>query len=407
MSEGFPIAAERAGVEFYRGPSAPEKTARAGAAAPSPSPAYPPLLPAAMAADAPQWWPFAPAATETRSRPSDLAAVAPPPLFSDLPLVPAATAADMPHVRSGPVAQASAESSPSDPATEASGPGIPIDIFGFKPFGEDGLTFADLVDIVNPLQHIPIVSSIYRRLTGDTIDPVPRIAGSGLLWGPIGVAVAAVNAIVEWATGKDMGDHAIAFLMGEPDDSTQVASAADPEQEATVALPEPRGPDPSAPFLFTPPAAAVRRTGFVPAPVAQEALPADIVAALQPGKPLNPMLPEEPEPLRSKSQQAAADGRALAERTAAEADAFAAVRLRRDALTAAERKKRFPGRFAAGAYDAVPGAVNSAPLEASVPGAAAAGGGWFSTNLLDGLAKYQASSKLGETPGRPTLDLAR
>lgn len=366
-----------------------------------------------MAADAPQRWPFAPAATETQSRPTYLAVVTPPPLFSDLPLVPSATAADMPHVRSGPFPPVSAEGSPSGPGTEASGSGIPIDIFGFKPFGEDGLTFADLVDIVNPLQHIPIVSSIYRRLTGDTIDPLPRIAGGGLLWGPIGVAVAAVNAVVEWATGKDMGDHVIAFLMGEPDESTQVASAANPEQEATVTLAQPREPDPSAPFLFTPPAAAVRRTGFIPGPVAQEALPADIVAALQPGKPLNPMLPEEPEPPRasapsgSKTQQAAADGKALADRTAAEADAFAAVRLRRDALTAAERKKRFPGRFAAGAGEIAPFATNSAPPAASAPGAAAAGGGWFSTNMIEGLAKYQASAKLGEAPSKSTVDLAR
>ena len=47
----------------------------------------------------------------------------------------------------------------------------------FKPFGQDGMTFLDFLDIINPLQHIPLVSTIYRKITGDTIDPASRIAG--------------------------------------------------------------------------------------------------------------------------------------------------------------------------------------------------------------------------------------
>lgn len=68
---------------------------------------------------------------------------------------------------------------------------------GFKPFGDDGLTFADVIDIVNPLQHIPIVSTFYRKLTGDKIDPAMRIAGGALFGGPLGALastmVVAVN----------------------------------------------------------------------------------------------------------------------------------------------------------------------------------------------------------------------
>ena len=86
---------------------------------------------------------------------------------------------------------------------------------GLKPFGEDGFSFFDLLDIVNPLQHIPIVSNIYRRITGDTIDPLPRVAGGALFGGAIGFAVSAVNAMVDGATGKDIGEHVLAFL-GDP-----------------------------------------------------------------------------------------------------------------------------------------------------------------------------------------------
>ena len=52
--------------------------------------------------------------------------------------------------------------------------------------GFDDFSFHDLVSIVNPLQHIPIVATLYRAMTGDTIKPLERVAGDSLyggLWG--------------------------------------------------------------------------------------------------------------------------------------------------------------------------------------------------------------------------------
>ena len=43
---------------------------------------------------------------------------------------------------------------------------------GFHAFGPDGFTFLDMLDIINPLQHIPVVSTLYRAITGDTIEPI-------------------------------------------------------------------------------------------------------------------------------------------------------------------------------------------------------------------------------------------
>ena len=60
-------------------------------------------------------------------------------------------------------------------------------------FGKDGFTFGDILDIVNPLQHIPIVGSIYRNITGDTIAPAMQIAGGALFGGPIGAVVSLVT----------------------------------------------------------------------------------------------------------------------------------------------------------------------------------------------------------------------
>lgn len=79
-------------------------------------------------------------------------------------------------------------------------------------FGEDGFTFGDFLDIINPLQHIPIVNTVYRAVTGDKIDPGSRLAGGGLFGGPIGLVASLVSGMVEESTGKDPGAHALAAL---------------------------------------------------------------------------------------------------------------------------------------------------------------------------------------------------
>jgi len=84
----------------------------------------------------------------------------------------------------------------------------------FKLFGKDGFTFFDFLDIVNPLQHIPVVNTIYRSLTGDQIDPGSKIAGGTVFGGPFGAALAGVDVAVQHSTGRDISDHAVAFFTG-------------------------------------------------------------------------------------------------------------------------------------------------------------------------------------------------
>lgn len=99
-------------------------------------------------------------------------------------------------------------------------------------FGQDGLTFGDLVDIINPLQHIPVISTIYRALTDDQIEPGSRLAGGALFGGGIGFASALFNTVLENATGQDIGEHALAFagIGGESGSTTKLASAEDPDK---------------------------------------------------------------------------------------------------------------------------------------------------------------------------------
>ncbi len=79
-------------------------------------------------------------------------------------------------------------------------------------FGPEGFTFAAFLDIINPLQHIPVVNSIYRAVTGDTIENGSRIIGGALFGGPIGLVASVINGIVDEETGKDIGSHALAAI---------------------------------------------------------------------------------------------------------------------------------------------------------------------------------------------------
>jgi len=89
---------------------------------------------------------------------------------------------------------------------------------------KDG-SFADFIDIINPLQHIPIVSTIYRSMTGDTIGGPARILGGLLFGGPVGMAAGIGSTVVAEVTGSDPGSAILASLTGGSDSSSAVASS--------------------------------------------------------------------------------------------------------------------------------------------------------------------------------------
>lgn len=103
---------------------------------------------------------------------------------------------------------------------------------------EDAFSFWDLLDMVNPLQHIPVVSFAYREITGDEIKPVSQIIGGGVFGGPAGLAGGLVNAVVREETGRDVMGNAMA-LVGIGDDVPQKADlyALDAEYTAYDDLP--------------------------------------------------------------------------------------------------------------------------------------------------------------------------
>jgi membrane-associated protease RseP (regulator of RpoE activity) len=96
---------------------------------------------------------------------------------------------------------------------------------------DEGFSFHDLIDIVNPLQHIPVVSTIYRAITGEHIKTFPKIAGDTLFGGVTGFLSSVADTIFERITGKSVGDTVLSWVEDEISPSsttapTAVASAA-------------------------------------------------------------------------------------------------------------------------------------------------------------------------------------
>jgi len=129
-------------------------------------------------------------------------------------------------------------------------------------WGQKGFEFHDLLDIVNPLQHLPIIGSVYRWITGDTIGNLPRVAGDALYGGLIGFASGLLNVLVKEQTGHDIGETVAALLIG--DDKPSVA--------ATPSTPTPT----PAPAVASTPAPPVHPAG------------ASVASAPKPSAPANP-----------------------------------------------------------------------------------------------------------------------
>ncbi len=130
------------------------------------------------------------------------------------------------------------------------------------------MTFADFLDTINPLRHLPIIGSIYRAITGDEISPAARIAGGALFGGPLGLAGAVVNAAIDETTSKDLGEHAVALFTDDAEDAgTAAAAAATPDPTIAAVVVASPSPRPAPPPVI----AQARR---MPAPTATATVPA-------------------------------------------------------------------------------------------------------------------------------------
>ncbi|MGE0254734.1 MAG: hypothetical protein AB7N54_03710 [Alphaproteobacteria bacterium] len=161
--------------------------------------------------------------------------------------------------------------------------------------GEDDGAFAELLDILNPLQHVPIVSSLYREVTDDPISTPAKLAGGALFGGPIGFLAALANMAVEATTGRDIGGHAMAMLGGDGESEDAPLPdqlAGDDAAQAQLAAADPivwNAPRVLPQRLSAPPAAEsdmpVVAAAAAPPPVPPAAWPVRAGAAVADGPP--------------------------------------------------------------------------------------------------------------------------
>ena len=128
-------------------------------------------------------------------------------------------------------------------------------------FGPDGLSFRDVLDAINPLNHIPIVSDIFADATGHTASTASRLAGGALIGGPIGLVASLGSVIFEDATGSTPSQAVYAALTGE--DTTHVAQATTADAPETTELAA-LAPASSAPEMLNEAVAAAAPTASNP-----------------------------------------------------------------------------------------------------------------------------------------------
>jgi hypothetical protein len=112
----------------------------------------------------------------------------------------------------------SGAASSSTSSSDSSGPTL---------WSHGSFSFKDLLDIVNPLQHIPVVGSVYRYLTGDEPSGGARIVGDSIYGGPIGFGVSVVStAFLTDAKGEDLGERLLADVFGPRNDGPTLGTPA-------------------------------------------------------------------------------------------------------------------------------------------------------------------------------------
>jgi hypothetical protein len=100
---------------------------------------------------------------------------------------------------------------------------------------KQSLGFSDLLAAINPIQHIPIVGSIYRAITGDTMSPTAEVVGGALFGGIIGAVTSLADVVFAQATGKNVGDTVLSWLGFDSNASKTQLAKATPSSDFPVA----------------------------------------------------------------------------------------------------------------------------------------------------------------------------
>jgi hypothetical protein len=103
--------------------------------------------------------------------------------------------------------------------------------------GEWDFSFHNILSIINPLQHLPVIGTLYRAITGDTMGTPEKIAGDTLYGGVWGAVASVADTAFKALTGKDVGDTVLAlFTGGHGQSPLAIASNAAPPAQSDAGL---------------------------------------------------------------------------------------------------------------------------------------------------------------------------
>jgi hypothetical protein len=245
------------------------------------------------------------------------------------------------------------------------------------------ISFGELLSALNPLQHIPVIGSLYREMTGEELHPAARVVGGAIIGGPIGLVASAFNAILEQATGRDAVGQVIALFKDDDAPATSIATA------------EPTAAEPAATSAEL---ASVAPPPFMPTPVAE-------LASLTPAAG-NTKPPAKPEGAPGEPQ-----GRSLSfyqNHAGQRLPQFGTMTNQRTALTGTPNPtlQRQPLEMPA------PAAIPSPPQAAAAVQEAATAGSepadvFFVNAMMQGLDRYRDAKRLQRGGGAPQIDVSR
>ena len=116
-------------------------------------------------------------------------------------------------------------------------------------WGGDGFGFNDFLDLINPLQHVPGVSTLYRAVTGDAIADEARFIGHIVYGGPLGLIAATAETLATDRDGRGLSENLAAWWGGEAETAV-AARRPDPPPPCMrpETAPQPERPPPTAPW---------------------------------------------------------------------------------------------------------------------------------------------------------------
>lgn len=271
---------------------------------------------------------------------------------------------------------------------------------------EAEMSFGDFLDIINPLQHIPVVNTIYREITGDTIKPSSKVIGGILFGGPLGGMASIANAVVEEAQGKDIGGQVMASLgFGGGEGGGAQPPAGSSGATAVAAMPD-HAAGSSAPAPAAQPVRAAAAESLpiaAPSATAQHGVGAAVSGAGRDGLAAS----GTPHPSRMPARDTPLANSMMAKHSAAKPQPTA-VGFAATAVPSGPRKTPdMPAPASAAHPDAAP---NGAPTAAQTGGAPPANGNAFapvtpdmlSETMMRNLAKYEQGRRAAQAPA-PSL----